>query len=117
MTEWYGHVAARPALYAFGTKPGILPVFSHTGYDRTRASRFAAQQEFNNRIGYLLFTRPDDFSIVRQSRAIRIGADVLLARGVNHLGAVLRANRSAPSFFDNQIMNDDRQSGRLWFRQ
>ncbi|MBC2887691.1 hypothetical protein H7Q97_20140 [Ochrobactrum sp. CM-21-5] len=117
MTEWYGHVAARPALYAFGTKPGILPVSAHAGYDRTRASRFAAQQKFNNRIGYLLFTRPGDFSIVRQSRATGIGADVLLALGVNHLGAVLRANRSAPSLFDNQIMNDDRQSGRLWFRQ
>ncbi|ABS17288.1 hypothetical protein Oant_4601 (plasmid) [Brucella anthropi ATCC 49188] len=69
MTEWFGHVAARPALYAIGTKPGILPVSAHTGCDRTRASRFAAQQKINNRIGYLLCTRPDDFSIVRQSRA------------------------------------------------
>lgn len=45
MTEWFGHVAARPALYAIGTKPGILPVSAHTGCDRTRASRFAAQQK------------------------------------------------------------------------
>lgn|GEM_PF-1993965 len=56
-----------PALYAFGTEPGIMPVSAHAGDDRTRARRIAAQRNFNYRIGYLLFTRPDDFSIVRQS--------------------------------------------------
>jgi len=90
-----------PALYAFGTEPDILPVSAHTGNCRTRASRLAAQRNFNNRIGYLLFTRHDGFSIVRQSGTTGIGADVLLALVVNHLGAALLANRSAPSLFDN----------------